>query len=58
MADAALPTTTIFELRLGVIQMPDGLRRDELLPVIERAIMRFGPRIYSFDRASAEMQAS
>jgi len=55
MADAALPTTTIFELRLGVAQMPDGRRRDELQSLIERAIMRFGPRIYSFDRASAEI---
>lgn len=55
MADAALPTTTIFELRLGVAQMADGARRDALMLAIERAITRFGPRIYAFDRASAEM---
>ena len=30
-------------------------RQDELLLAIERAINRFGPRLYGFDRLSAEM---
>jgi toxin FitB len=53
--DAGLSTVAIFELRLGAMLLPEGRRRDELLGTIERAIARFGPRIYAFDRASAEM---
>lgn len=53
--DAGIPTVAIFETRLGAMQLPEGRRRDELLGLIERAVARFGPRIYTFDRASAEM---
>lgn len=53
--DAGIPTIAIFELLLGAVQLPDGRRRDELLGTIERAIARFGPRVYAFDRAAAEM---
>lgn len=55
IGDAGISTVAIFELRLGLAQLPDGRRRDELLGTIERAISRFGPRVYAFDRASAEM---
>jgi predicted nucleic acid-binding protein len=54
-ADSGLPTTAIFELRLGAAQLPEGQRRDQLILAIERIVNRFGPRVYGFDRASAEM---
>lgn len=55
IGNAGIPTVAIFEIRLGLLQMPEGRRRDDLLGMMERAISRFGPRIYAFDRASAEM---
>lgn len=54
MGDAGLATISIFELRLGIAQLPQGRRRDALMLTIERAINRLGSRIYAFDRAAAE----
>jgi predicted nucleic acid-binding protein len=53
--DCGLSTIALFELRLGVAQLPDGRRRDELTLGIERIVNRLLPRIYAFDRASAEI---
>jgi predicted nucleic acid-binding protein len=55
MAQSGVSTITVFELRWGVAALPAGRRQDELLLAIERAINRFGPRLYGFDRLSAEM---
>jgi toxin FitB len=52
--DCGLSTIALFELRLGVAQLPDGRRRDELTLAIERIVNRLLPRLYAFDRASAE----
>ena len=55
--DCALSTIALFEVRLGLCSLPAGRRRDEMMGSLERIIARFGPRIYSFDRPSAEMAA-
>lgn len=55
IGDAGISSVSIFELRLGVARLPAGRRRDDLLGTIDRAVARFGPRIYGFDRSSAEM---
>ena len=52
-----MPTIAIFEVRAGVNTMPPGRRRDELMGAFERIVARFGPRVVSFDRPSAEMAA-
>lgn len=55
--DCSLPTIAIFELRAGLCCLPMGSRRDDLMGSLERIVARFGPRVVSFDRASAEMAA-
>jgi predicted nucleic acid-binding protein len=55
--DCALPTIAIYEVRAGIARLPAGRRRDELMGTFERIVARFGPRVYAFDRASAEMAA-
>ena len=55
--ECGLPTVVIFELRYGVVRLPAGRRSDELIGALERIVIRFGPRIVAFDRASAEMAA-
>lgn len=55
--NCALPTIAIFEVRAGINTMPPGRRRDELMGAFERIVARFGPRVVSFDRSSAEMAA-
>ena len=54
---SGVPTTVIFELRVGVARLADGRRRDQLGQAIERLVSRFSPRVYSFDRAAAEAGA-
>lgn len=53
--NCAMPTVAIFEVRAGINSMPPGRRRDELMGAFERIVARFGPRVVSFDRPSAEM---
>lgn len=55
--NCAMPTVAIFEVRAGINSMPPGRRRDELMGAFERIVARFGPRVVSFDRPSAEMAA-
>ena len=55
--DCMLSTIVIFEVRVGICNLPSGRRRDELMGSFERIIARFGPRVIAFDRASAEMAA-
>lgn len=55
--NCALPTIAIFEVRAGINTMPPGRHRDELMGAFERIVARFGPRVVSFDRPSAEMAA-
>lgn len=56
--NCALPTIAIYEVRAGINTIPPGRRRDELMGAFERIVARFGPRVVSFDRSSAEMAAS
>ena len=55
--NCAMPTVAIFEVRAGINSIPPGRRRDELMGAFERIVARFGPRVVSFDRPSAEMAA-
>jgi len=55
--NCAMPTVASFEVRAGINSMPPGRRRDELMGAFERIVARFGPRVVSFDRPSAEMAA-
>ncbi|WP_226019702.1 type II toxin-antitoxin system VapC family toxin [Novosphingobium sp. FKTRR1] len=55
--NCALPTIAIYEVRAGINTIPPGRRRDELMGAFERIVARFGPRVVSFDRSSAEMAA-
>ena len=51
--DCALSTISVFELGVGVAQMPSGHRRDILNSAIGRLVQRFGPRLYAFDLRAA-----
>ena len=53
-ASSGLAAPVLFELRLGAASVRDSVRRDQLQQAIDRTVQRFGPRVYLFDRASAD----
>jgi predicted nucleic acid-binding protein len=56
-AECAISTIAIFELAVGLAQLPQGKRRETLEIAIARMIRRFGSRVYPFDAAAAHAAA-
>jgi len=50
----ALPTIALAELRYGIARLPEGRRKQSLLPFWNEIKRRFTGRIFSFDVRAAE----
>lgn len=55
--DAVISAVSVFELQSGLVLMPAGAKRDRLERMIERLLLRFSGRIYSFDELAARAAA-
>jgi toxin FitB len=56
-ADSWICAPVIFESLSGLVRLPEGGRRSQLIDVFERLLQRFGPRVQDFDTRSARAAA-
>ena len=56
-AESFITSITVAELRLGVVSLPSGTRRDKLAAKLMRVNKNFAERTLPFDHAAAELYA-
>lgn len=55
--DLYLSATSVFELRLGLLRMPEGHRRSTLERAVTRMLDELAPRVVSYDISAAMVHA-
>lgn len=53
--DVAITAITVAELRFGVLRLPGGRRRDELMNAVDALLRDAADRTFSFDASAAEI---
>ncbi|GAB2530537.1 type II toxin-antitoxin system VapC family toxin [Paramicrobacterium agarici] len=51
--EAHLAVTTVHELQFGVLNMPEGARKESLERAVSRMLVQLAPRVISYDYAAA-----